>query len=76
MVKLSTLAVGTRFRYPDLGKEAVVVGQGPSGSRVLFDNARRFVTFQPRTLDGGEVSFEAPGSPVLVSSFSDVEVMQ
>ena len=77
MVKLATLQPGTRFLYPSTGKTAVVVSQGNGGTRILYDSATRQVTFTSRTLDGEkEVTFESPGSALVVSSGSDVEVVK
>jgi hypothetical protein len=76
-MKISQLPIGTRFLYPDLGKTAVLVGLGSAGARVQFDGARRQVEFQVKSGDEvvGDVAFEAPGRPVLVSDYSDVEVV-
>lgn len=76
-MKIRDLQPGTRFRYPELGKTAVLLHLGPSGARVAFDGATRQVSFTPKAGDVelDEVSFEAPGRPVLVSDYSDVEVV-
>lgn len=74
MPKVSELQPGTRFRYPESGKTAVLVHLGPSGARILFDGSARKVEFGVE-LTGDDVKFERPGKPVLVSDYSDVEVI-
>jgi len=77
MPKIRDLPIGTRFRYPTLGKTAVLLHLGESGARIVYDGARRQVEFVVKSGDEvtDEVSFEAPGKPVIVSDYSDVEVV-
>lgn len=77
MPKIRDLAPGTRFRYPELGMTAVLLSLGAGGARIAYDGARRQVEITVRSGDEvvDEVSFEAPGKPVLVSDYSDVEVI-
>jgi hypothetical protein len=76
-VKIRDLALGTRFRYPECGKTATLMGLGESGARVQFDAANRVVEFEVKSGDEvvGAVAFERPGKPVLVSDYSDVEIL-
>ena len=79
MTKIRDLAPGTRFRYPELNRTAVLVGLGPSGARVVFEGSKRTVEFEARRPfeEGTDVvAFEAPGKPILVSDYSDVEVTE
>lgn len=77
-MKIRDLEPGTRFRYPDCGKTAVLVALGNMGARVIYDGARRRVEFQAKSGDEvvADVAFEAPGSAVIVSDGSDVEVLR
>lgn len=77
MPKIRDLEPGTRFRYPDLGKTAVLVSLGVGGARILYDGTRRQVEFQVKSGDEvvGDVAFEAPGKPVVVCDESEVEVV-
>ncbi len=73
-MKLRDLEPGTHFRYPVCGKTATLLSVGPAGARIRYDDNVRQVEFQP----GGRsevVAFETPGRPVLVSDYSDVEVI-
>ncbi len=76
-MKIRDLTPGSRFRYPELGKTATLLALGPCGARIQYDNAGRSVEFQARSGDAvvADVAFEAPGRPVLVSDYSDVEVV-
>jgi hypothetical protein len=72
MPKISELEIGTVFRYPDLGKTATLVGLGTGGARVKYQNDTRQVKIHTEL---AEAEFEAPGRAVLVSDYSDVEVI-
>jgi hypothetical protein len=76
-VKLETLTLGSRFRLPDCGKTGVLLSSGPCGARVIYDGARRQVEITVRQGDEvvDEVSFEAPGKPVIISNETVVEVL-
>lgn len=76
-MKIRDLEPGTRFRYPELGKTAVLVGQGAMGARIKYDGRERHVAFQARSGDEvvADVDFVAPGAVVIVSDYSDVEVL-
>lgn len=73
-MKLHTLPPGSRFKYPDCGKTAILLSVGPGGARVKFDDSGRTVAFAVDRGDGtnDEVTFDAPGKAVLVSAGSDV----
>lgn len=76
MPKVRDLEPGTRFRYPESGKTAVLVSLSPSGARIMFEGVNRRVEFTAHQVDGDKVvEFESPGKPVLVSDYSDVEVI-
>lgn len=74
MTTLRSLPLGTRFRYPDSGKTAILLSVGESGARVVFDDSGRKVAFAVDRGDGtgDEVTFDAPGKAVLVSAGSEV----
>lgn len=67
---LSSLPLGTRFRYPDSGKTAVLLSVSPGGARIKFDHSGRTKSF--KTAEGDDVTFDAPGKAVIVSAGSDV----
>jgi hypothetical protein len=73
--KVRDLTPGTRFLYPESRKTAVLVSLHESGARVKFDGSDRRVEFGVE-LTGDVVQFERPGRPVLVSDYSDVEVIE
>jgi hypothetical protein len=75
--KIRDLTPGTRFRYPDCGKRAVLVALSESGARIKYDGSERQVEFQAKSGDEviAEVAFTAPGKVYLVSDYSDVEVL-
>jgi hypothetical protein len=72
MPKISELEIGTTFRYPELGKTATLVGLGTSGARIKYQSDTRQVKIDTEL---AQAEFEAPGRPVLVSDYSDVEVI-
>lgn len=69
---LSDLAPGTRFRYPESGKTAVLLSVSPGGARIIFDNSGRKVAFQVSNEEGRRVEFKTPGKPVTVSAGSHI----
>lgn len=77
MRKIRELEPGQRFRYPDCGKTAVLVAQGAMGARIKYQGSDREVAFQAKVGDEvvADVAFVAPGSVVIVSDYSDVEVL-
>jgi hypothetical protein len=81
MPKISELAPGTRFLYPDLGIIATLVSLGPCGARILEEGPTTEVEFRAKVTwgeDGPEastVAFARPRKPVIVSDYSDVEVI-
>ena len=76
-MKLRDLAPGTRFRFPDCGKTGTLVGLGQMGARVKYHGSERQVEFQAKSGDEvvADVAFIAPGAVVIVSDYSDVEVL-
>jgi hypothetical protein len=66
----------TRFKY-EYGRTATLLRLGPGGATIRYDNAQREVQFEVKSGDEvtGEVAFTAPGKPVQVSDYSDVEVL-
>jgi hypothetical protein len=74
-VRLSTLAPGTRFRYPDCRRIAVLVSVSESGARVKFEGAERVVEIEADEMRGVKgATFTRPSQPVLVSAESEVEL--
>lgn len=69
-MKLADLAPGTRFRYPDCGKTAILLSVTPGGARVKYDDSGRTVAF--KSGEGDDVTFDAPGKAVVVSAGTDV----
>jgi len=77
-MKIRDLEPGQRFRYPELGKTAVLVSQGAMGARIKYDGRERAVEFTAHANDedrAADVAFVSPGSVVIVSDYSDVEVI-
>lgn len=74
-MKLHELEPGRRFRLPDTGKTGALVSVGDSGARVLYDGARTVREFQVRSGDEvvGDVAFESPGRPVIISAGTEVD---
>jgi len=69
-MKLSELAPGSRFRYPDCGRSALLLGIGAGGARIVYDDSQRKVAFKTSAED--DVTFDAPGRAVMVSAGTDV----
>lgn len=70
--KLRDLEPGTRFRYPESGRTATLVSLGPMAAVIKYEGAERHVAIKTEL---AEADFIAPGRPVLVSDYSDVEVL-
>jgi len=75
-MKIRDLQPGQRFRY-EFGKTAVLVRLGAMGARIKYQGSERAVSFQAKAGDEvvADVAFVAPGGEVIVSDYSDVEVL-
>jgi hypothetical protein len=73
-MKLADVPPGSRIRFPHCGKTGVLVSVGLMGARIIYDGSARQVQIKV-TSTGDDVSFEAPGKPLTVSSGSEVELL-